>query len=959
MANPKLRRTLYIGLGGTGIKVIKEVKKNFLNNSGSLPSMVKFLCVDTNKGDLEIKNNEGPERLTSLEKLHLSVSDPMAALNDGGDAFDWIPRSNRDSVVDIEGTGAGQVRSNGRFILEDCENKHGSFSQRLNQLYTQLTAVTNTDPNYDLLPATNIDIHLIFSIAGGTGSGMFLSIANLIRRHIPKANIMAYAFSPSFFTSVGVNWNITHNAYGALVELDYYMHGGKGKYTNTSRGITKKLFDSVMYIDKNTYTKEHSEDAYNYDFDEVKVIVGHALYLSAGEIGTNALSIVDNLRTAMNSGGYDIECSNSGVKGAWVSSIGVSEIYCNPKADVEYKTIESSQNILKNLLEGERTATAVAETNKWIIALNLDESRGDNDGDYLIDRMLKPDTFKNPKSVTKIIVDSDGNFDDSKFIEINDAEINAHKEKPETVIDEKSKTIINKIKNELFPSSGTKTIGVKTLIKVVAGLKSDILASKITLNSEIAFYSEKKEEAEDKIKTHASAIKDEMKRPRILRDNNAISAAQDFIRRLRAEYYKHGLEIERRTLAIKVYDGLITFLDNYITEDTGYLYKLESNIDRGIKDLQDNSSDKFSIKPVSRESTSIDMTSRADMLATSKAELNPVKDWTDYFTFLGHVSVENLASKADWDKSARSYYNALQDNTNGAPIIVRVMETYTKEDRVNKYKDLINRARPLMEISSFGKRINPSEFIFVSFPCEASATALNDFMVEFEEALGSNKFEIIPQKDNNKILVYRQLGVIPPFYISGISYKKNGLKDEESCEAKYLAYIQKTGEQRKVKPFTDTYFERAYENDGHSLDSEYSGQMKSKIDLWVDCFILGLMKREDDIYHLVHDLGEYDPLDEEERNWFMLGQGRGVAYQTFKNQSARFFEILEEKLNVLRAENENFYNSFFNDAKNEKERNKIYKERYSLVNLLIKEDATSSTIDMIKLEINSIKARTN
>ena len=74
-------------------------------------------------------------------------------------------------------------------------------------------------------------------------------------------------------------------------------------------------------------------------------------------------------------------------------------------------------------------------------------------------------------------------------------------------------------------------------------------------------------------------------------------------------------------MAIKVYDGLITFLDNYITEDTGYLYKLESNIDRGIKDLQDNSSDKFSIKPVSRESTSIDMTSRADMLATSKAEL--------------------------------------------------------------------------------------------------------------------------------------------------------------------------------------------------------------------------------------------------------------------------------------------------------------------------------------------------
>lgn len=251
MAKPKLRRTLYIGLGGTGIKVIKEVKKNFLNNSASsLPSMVKFLCIDTNLGDLNGVPTEGEERLGMLEKIHMTVDEPAATLHAGGTFYDWIPESNRDSVIDIEGTGAGQVRSNGKFIIEDVERKHKTLSQRLTQLFANLTSVTAEDQNYDILSATNIDVHLVFSIAGGTGSGMFLSVANMIRRYIPHANLMAYAFSPQFFTSVGVNWNITHNAYGALLELDYHMHGGKGKYTNVDRGITRKLFDSVMYIDK-------------------------------------------------------------------------------------------------------------------------------------------------------------------------------------------------------------------------------------------------------------------------------------------------------------------------------------------------------------------------------------------------------------------------------------------------------------------------------------------------------------------------------------------------------------------------------------------------------------------------------------------------------------------------------------------------------------------------------------
>lgn len=912
MEKPKLRRTLYIGLGGTGIKVIREVKKNYLNNSSDgLPSMVKFLCIDTNKGDLDGQGTDGPEKLGTLEKIHLKVEDPASVLCSGGNQFDWIPKSNRDSVVDIEGTGAGQVRSNGRFILEYDKITHNQLPDRLERLYYEITHATNEDRNYELLPTNTIDVHLIFSLAGGTGSGMFLSVANLVRQYVPEANLMAYAFSPSFFRSVGVNWNIKHNTYGALLELDYYMHGGKGKYTNISRGITKKLFDGVMYIDGRTCTNNHQEDSYNYEFDEVKTIVAHALYLSAGEIGTNARSIVDNLRSAMNSGGYDVPCSN-GIKGAWVSSMGVSEIVCSPKADIEFKTIESASNILNNLLKGERSGLAIAETNKWIVDLNIDESKGDEDGNYLINRMLSPDSFRTLRSRSKITVDNNGRYDDSEFIKINDTAISSNKEDVSIVVEEKRKAIIRKIKEELFPSAGGKTIGVEKIVSILAGLKADILQSKGVLQDEISSLKEKQDHTDKRIEQRALDIVKEMSQYRILRNYDSIEDLKDSIRKQRENHYRYQLEIDRRLLAIEVYDKLDSFIADYVKEHSGIFAKIKSNIEFGISKLNEDASGNFSQKQLSPESTSIDLTSRANKLTTSATKSNPVDDWNDFFDYTGVMSVENLAAKSDWSNTSIRYFKSKQSTSTFGPIIIRVMNTFSRDERIKKYEDLIHRARPLMDYSQFGeiKFKKPSDFIFVSYPCnisenEAETKAIiQQFRAEFKEALGSDKFEIIPQKDNNRILVYHQMGVIPPFYIYGVSFQKNQRKDPESYEAKYLEYINMSSQSRKIKPFTDIYFERAFENDGHSLDGEYQGQSRSKIDLWVDSFILGIMERKNGLYRISYDRGTRDLSTIPVRSWQNFSETRAESYKLFEKAPDEFIEDLARRIDSLLANNE-------------------------------------------------------
>lgn len=905
MAKPKLRRTLYIGLGGTGIKVIKEVKRNFLNNSAkSIPSMVKFLCVDSNKGDLDGQVTEGTEKLTTLEKLHVFVNEPDTVLVAGGSKYDWLPSSNKDSVVDIQDTGAGQVRSNGRFIFEE---NLSAFSERLDTLSDQLTSITSADDNYELLASANIDIHLVFSIAGGTGSGMFLSVASLIRQKFPSCNLMAYAFAPSFFASVGVNWNITHNAYGALLELDYHMHGGKGKYTNAEKGITRKIFDGVMYIDKNTYTNNHQEEAYSYDFDEVKVIVGHALYLSAGEIGTNSKSIVDNLRTAMSSGGFDKPCPNNGVKGAWVSSMGTSEIICNAKADVEFKQIKSAINILEDLEKGENSKLVVSETNRWIDTLRLNESQGDNDGNYFIDRILAPSAFATLKSKTKITVNDRGEYDDDSFNQINDDEINSKIENRKDIFAEKRTVIIDRIKEELFPTIGSGTIGLKKLIEVLSSLKSDMKESQVVLTSEISKLTEKIEEADDKIQSHALDIKSEMEKWPIRRDTNAIEDSKDGIRKYVADKYKYNKEILRRKIAVGIYNDLVELIDLYIIENSGILQKLRTNILSAIETLEKRAKGDFGGKHNTPSSTSIDLTSRADKLTTSHVDEHPVKDWNSFYSFINEP-IETMSSKSNWDTTALDYFNSTQSVSENGPIIIRVMDTFTPEERVKKYRDLINRARPLMEISRFGEKITPSSFMFVSYPCNISqnmqeaASKLQEFKDEFKLALGSDKFEVIPQQDNNRILVYHQLGVIPPFYVQDISYKKNNKTYASSCEKLYLDYLTSAGVGRKVKPFTDVYFEKAYEENGHSLDGEYRGETKSIFSLWIDCFILGIIERKDNLYRIQYDNGELDYSVMPFKKWMNLGESRFEAFSVFENSSEHFIDFISSKIDQLLAD---------------------------------------------------------
>ena len=85
MAN-KLVRTLFVGVGGTGVKAIIQTKRYFAETYGKdkIPPVVAFLAVDTDGG---VANDDPVVRLEPDEIVSISVTDPKKYYNNNPDAF--------------------------------------------------------------------------------------------------------------------------------------------------------------------------------------------------------------------------------------------------------------------------------------------------------------------------------------------------------------------------------------------------------------------------------------------------------------------------------------------------------------------------------------------------------------------------------------------------------------------------------------------------------------------------------------------------------------------------------------------------------------------------------------------------------------------------------------------------------------------------------------------------------
>ena len=342
----KIKRCLYVGLGGTGMNALLHTKKTFMDTYGEVPPMIGFLGIDTDSGAYKktLTTVRGEEvRLSPNEQLPILVKDARPIYDVNKEYFSWIPEKNLYALTGMT-LGAGQVRTNGRFAFTV---NYVQVAQKVRNILDQISnARIQANDKYELL-STNTEIHMVFSVCGGTGCGTFLNMAYLLRKEAPQCKLTGYAVLPDIFKSMSRSGmaKVAPNAYGAIMDLDYLMHMGLGNtpvqldYIKDSYEVRERPFNSVVFIDN----KNENLDTYTH-VDELTEMISLALVTSAGELSSASASVSDNLEKNITEGTMDIEN-----KKAWAAGMGICEIFFRNKEISEIYAIKAAKNLIDRM----------------------------------------------------------------------------------------------------------------------------------------------------------------------------------------------------------------------------------------------------------------------------------------------------------------------------------------------------------------------------------------------------------------------------------------------------------------------------------------------------------------------------------------------------------------------------------------------------------------------------------
>lgn len=219
--------TVLIGLGGTGKEVLLKIRRMIVETYGSLDRLpiVSFLHIDTEQNakasepQVVLKQDIS---LRPVEQVWAKVENAKAILNNLSSydyLAEWFPPQLKgtDSIL----AGAGQVRSLGKF----------AFTVNYSQIRTAFQDAKRRILGHEKFMLDEwkveldkgVNIFVICSFSGGTGSGMFLDLAYNVRDWVAASELpqtSAYLMLPGAFAGLGDR--VSANAYAALMELDYY-----------------------------------------------------------------------------------------------------------------------------------------------------------------------------------------------------------------------------------------------------------------------------------------------------------------------------------------------------------------------------------------------------------------------------------------------------------------------------------------------------------------------------------------------------------------------------------------------------------------------------------------------------------------------------------------------------------------------------------------------------------------
>ena len=383
--NMVFRPTVVIGLGGTGYRTLLRLKKHLIESFGTVPSCISLLSIDVTEPENEDIEMEDGTRLLldpNKERVVIQVPNPANLAEDiNPHILEWWPEN---TLVAAIRSGATQIRPRGRLALFA---KYEEVLERIRKAVEKVTTAQSLNDVYKMgwrrAEQLGIEVYIVNSVAGGTGSGMALDIAFNIRKLVHQdSNITGMLVLPRIFNSdPGIRQK--PNSYAALKEIEFFMKIKKGEqyiinYGDAPLRIDKPPFDLLFLVDALTERRTYIKDR-----EELFAVIAEALYVQIGsQIGTRNNNVLDNIRGSLSA--VDQIYGRS----ASYCSFGIGSIILDKAAfEQSYMEIKkkAAMNLLNEMLNGSTSENVPPDG-----ALNLigEFTRDEEFARHMVERLL-------------------------------------------------------------------------------------------------------------------------------------------------------------------------------------------------------------------------------------------------------------------------------------------------------------------------------------------------------------------------------------------------------------------------------------------------------------------------------------------------------------------------------------------------------------------------------------------
>jgi hypothetical protein len=826
------------------MKTLLHTKKMFVDTYGEVPPMIGFLGIDTDGGEYNkvIPTKYGQIKLSPNEQLPILVEDARAIYQVNKDHFGWLPEENLYALTSMQ-LGAGQVRTNGRFAFtvnySEIERKILDKINQINDIHASMSH------DYELL-SKDVEIHMVFSVCGGTGCGTFINMAYLFKKLVPNCKLTGYGVLPDVFeamSSTGMA-KVKPNAYGAIMDLDWLMHFGLKEgdelsldYIRTIDQVNGRPFNAFFFVDN----KNSNNDAYNH-IDQISEMISLAFVTAAGELSTAAASVTDNLEKNIREGTMDVGVKDS-VKKAWAAGMGVCEItFCGADLARIY-AIKSAQYIISQMCYSCVDADIVV--NNWIDSpeVNIRENNGK---DNVIDFVLP----KSPRYPFTVINNNQSGLDEAnEFIRVSQP----NQKEVEAKIAELRGRVADQFK-KLMVNYANRECGVGTLENLILGIQKqvDVFMGEMTEEREECV--KKESMLESSLKIAAQDLKECDKK--FFKRASTLEGYAETLINLTNQAAVNKREIVRRDAALTFYNSLLELLmSEYkkVKDIRNVFEEVNSRLASDLAKLQNQ---------VGRTSQTfqIDLAQGiACGIALNKDEIN-INAFVKGIPGVEKVHEFDTKDAAEVQELIMSYCMKLPSASNFENTTIDEVINKMPEDELKRtVTDALKKASPLFTYDYRGHSPieKPADIYYIGVPDKANSRLnKNGYVKNLLPGNANVDFANLGMKD--RIIIYRQVGVVPAYAIRPVlSYKEKYDRCNANCHF-------------------DATVKRRMEREEFSLVPKMAAD--DVLELWVKGLIFNLIKNEDDMYYY-KDEEQGDPIDD---YWISLSKYRDEAFEAFK-----------------------------------------------------------------------------